>query len=262
MPLVPDPDDPRDTLLVDPAGRPLARTRLRSHECVAGRTRVLAGVAPDEIAAQARQDLAGLRVATVDQLLADALVDAGGTLHRVALDLRHDLADLPREPVVPAGWRLAPSGWDEDLLAAVREAYGPGHVDGPWTDEDTAEVSAMHLPGAASPPLTGASAPVRDRAGRSAGHVLCAGPVPWAEDGGGWVLTIGLAARARGRGLGRALLVRALQGTRDAGLPTLGLSVTEGNPAQRLYETTGFAPVQRVLSVRLPGQHGGPATRG
>jgi len=86
--------------------------------------------------------------------------------------------------------------------------------------------------------------------------------VSWVPDGGAWVLTLGLADRARGRGLGRALLAWALTGARAAGLPSLGLSVTEGNTAQRLYLAVGFTPVQRVVSVRLPRTHDGPATRG
>ena len=87
------------------------------------------------------------------------------------------MADLPPEPELPEGWALTPGGGDEDLLVAVREAYGPGHVDGPWTDEDTPEVSAPNLPGADPPALglprpgcatTTAAAPAR-----------CCAPGPW-----------------------------------------------------------------------------------
>lgn len=262
MPLLPDPEDPAGSLLVADDGRPLGRTRLRRDDGVADRTRVHPGATVDELAGQARRDLAGLRVATSEPLLADALLAAGALPHRVATDLRHDLTGTLPSEVLPAGWALAASGWDDDLQAAVREAYGTGHVDGPWTDEDTAEVRAAHRPGVAVPALAPASARVRDPEGRSAGHVLCAGPVPWVEDGAAWVLTLGLASRARGRGLGRALLARALSGTRAAGLPGLGLSVTEGNPAERLYRSADFRVVQRVVSVRLPPTHDGPATRG
>jgi ribosomal protein S18 acetylase RimI-like enzyme len=48
-------------------------------------------------------------------------------------------------------------------------------------------------------------------------------------------------------GTGRALLERALQRAAAAGLPALGLAVTDGNPAARLYEAVGF---RRVLSSR------------
>ena len=79
--------------------------------------------------------------------------------------------------------------------------------------------------------------------------------MPWVDEGA-WVLTIGVADRARGLGLGRALLLTALRGTREAGLPCLGLSVTEGNPALRLYEAAGFTLVARVLSLKLPPADG------
>ena len=123
----------------------------------------------------------------------------------------------------------------------------------------------MHLPGAAQPPLAPATARVLDPDGRSAGHVLCAGPVPWVEDGGAWVLTLGLADRARGRGLGRGA-ARCTPCTAPArrGCPRSGLSVTEGNPAQRAVRRPRVrAGRARALSVRLPrAQHDGPAPEG
>jgi mycothiol synthase len=148
--------------------------------------------------------------------------------------MTHDLADLPTPPPLPRGWALAPGRWDVDLASAVAEAYGSDHVDGPWGEQDTAQVAAAHAGSADLKTLACATARVVDPDGRSAGQVLCAGPVPWVDQSA-WVLTIALAHRARGIGLGRVLLVHALRGTREAGLSKLGLSVTEGNPARRLY---------------------------
>lgn len=251
MPLLPDPDDPKFHVLVDAGGRPLARTRMRPDDGVAGATRLLPGVDPAHAAAQARVDLAGLRLATTDPALADALVATGVPLHRVAVDMVHDLADLPSAAPLPPGWALAAGGWDADLASAVEEAYRSSHVDGPWTAKDSAEVRAMYAPGSDHPPLAPATARIVDAAGRSAGHIVCAGPVPWVDEGA-WVLTVGLAQRAQGQGLGRALLTHAVRGTAEAGLPRLGLSVTEGNAARRLYDAAGFRVVSRVLSLRLP----------
>jgi mycothiol synthase len=232
-------------------GRPLARMRVREEDRVAGRTRLLPGADVEDVAAQARVELAGFRLATTDSALADALAATGVPVQRVAVDMVHDLADVPPSAPLPRGWTLAPGGWDADLATAVVEAYGSGHVDGPWTDENSAEMAGIYGAGAALPPLSAATARVLDPDRRSAGHILCAGPVPWTEEGA-WILTVGLARRAQGQGLGRALISHAVRGAREAGQPRLGLSVTEGNPARRLYDAAGFTVVHRVHSFRLP----------
>jgi predicted N-acetyltransferase YhbS len=103
------------------------------------------------------------------------------------------------------------------------------------------------------PALVPASARVADPEGRSVGHVLTAGPVPWTEGTCGWVLNLAVAPWSQRQGLGRALLDRALHGTLQAGLPTLDLSVVDGGPARRMYAAAGFRPVERLLSVPLPG---------
>ena len=44
----------------------------------------------------------------------------------------------------------------------------------------------------------------------------------------------------RGKGIGKALLSRALKDGREQGYKRAILTVTEGNPAQKLYENIGF----------------------
>lgn len=254
MPLQPDPDDPAGSLLQAGDGRPLARLRLGDDdgEQVAEDVRPLPGTELSEVVDQARRDLAGLRLETPDDNLLAALLASGLTLDRAATDLRHDLADLPDVPDLPTGWTLAPAGWDDDLATACAAAYGPDHPDGSWRDEDTRYISTMYETGEPVPPLVTASARVVGPDGRSAGHVLCAGPVPWTDDVCGWILNLAVAPHAQGVGLGRALLVHTLHGTRDAGLPTLGLQVADGNPARRMYDRAGFRVRSRILAVKLP----------
>jgi ribosomal protein S18 acetylase RimI-like enzyme len=55
------------------------------------------------------------------------------------------------------------------------------------------------------------------------------------------------------RGTGRALLEATLHAATEAGLPALGLAVTEGNPAQRLYESLRLRRVLSSLVVVLNG---------
>lgn len=254
MPVRPHPEDAADSLLVADDGTALARLRLRDDAGarVATELRPLPGAARAHVAEQARRDLAGFRLETSDDGVVDALVAAGLTRHRAATDLRHDLAEVPAPVALPSGWSLGGPGWDDELAEGLAAAYGPGHPDGPWTAGDTAEVRGMFDTGQPVPPLLPASARLVDPDGRSAGHVLCAGPVPWTADVCAWVLNLAVAPRAQGRGFGAALLTHALRGAREAGLPAVGLSVADGNPARRMYDAAGFRPYARVLSVLLP----------
>lgn len=254
MPLRTETGDPDTTLLHTDDGTPLARLRLRDDDgtLLAERVLPLPGADLDQVAVQARRDLAGRRLTTPDDALARVLVDGGLRLRRAATDLRHDLAVLPPPPPLPDGWSLRPGGWDDDLAEGLAAAYGPEHPDGPWQDGDTAQIKAMFEYGDPVPPLTGACARIVGPDGRSAGHVLCAGPVPWTEDDCAWILNLGVAPRAQGLGLGRVLLVHAMHGSRAAGLPRLGLEVADSNHARRLYDSVGFQVRTRVLSVDLP----------
>lgn len=57
----------------------------------------------------------------------------------------------------------------------------------------------------------------------------------------GSVQNVGVTPAGRGRGLGRALVIAALEGFRDAGLKRATLEVTATNtPAMRMYESLGF----------------------
>ncbi|WP_144120780.1 GNAT family N-acetyltransferase [Catellatospora sichuanensis] len=254
MPLRSENGDTVTTLLHADDGTPLARLRLRDDDgtLLAERVRPLPGADLAQVAAQARRDLAGRRLTTPDDALARALVDGGLRLRRAATEMHHDLAGLPPLPPTPAGWSLRPGGWDDDLAEGLSAAYGPEHPDGRWQDSDTTQIKSMFEHGDPVPPLAEASARVADPDGRSAGHVLCAGPVPWTEDDCAWILNLGVAPRAQGLGLGRVLLLHAMHGSRAVGLPRLGLEVADGNHARRLYDSVGFQVRARVLSVDLP----------
>jgi DNA-binding MarR family transcriptional regulator/GNAT superfamily N-acetyltransferase len=59
-------------------------------------------------------------------------------------------------------------------------------------------------------------------------------------------LTLAVDPRARGRGVGSALLTRLVAAARDAGWPGMSLSVEDGNTGARiLYERAGFRTVGR-----------------
>ncbi|WIM94075.1 GNAT family N-acetyltransferase [Actinoplanes oblitus] len=251
MPVHPD---PASFLLYGDDGTPLAALRLKDDdgERVAARVRPLPGIPASRVAAQARRDFAGMRLETPDDALLAAFVATGLEPRRAATEMIHDLSGLPAPRDLPDGWSLAEPGWDEDLAGAMAAAYGPDHPDGRFTEADRAYIGGMFATGEPVPPLVPASARLADPAGRSAGHILCAGPVPWTDYPCAWVLNLSVGPHAQGRGFGRDLLLHALHGTREAGLPALALSVVDGNPARRLYESAGFRTENRVLSVTLP----------
>jgi L-amino acid N-acyltransferase YncA len=54
------------------------------------------------------------------------------------------------------------------------------------------------------------------------------------------------------RGTGRALLLAGIATVSSAGVATLGLTVSDGNPAERLYAELGFERVLTSLVVVIP----------
>jgi mycothiol synthase len=82
-----------------------------------------------------------------------------------------------------------------------------------------------------------------------AGVVLCE---RW-DEGVGYVDQLAVAARVRGQGLGRALLLHGLAALRAAGLSVAELSVQGENAgATRLYESIGMRPVWTVERWEKP----------
>ena len=91
----------------------------------------------------------------------------------------------------------------------------------------------------------------------------------------GDLLALAVAARFRGRGLGRALLAHVVERARDVsrrhGIDALRLAVAEGNAvARRLFESAGFSYYeaegsypngQRALHMRLSLPRGGRGGR-
>jgi GNAT superfamily N-acetyltransferase len=53
-------------------------------------------------------------------------------------------------------------------------------------------------------------------------------------------------------GTGAALLAAALDRAAADGLPHVGLRVSSGNPALRLYERLGFTPTRSSVAVLVP----------
>lgn len=240
-----------EALLSDEHGAPVARFQWSDEggERFVRRLRPVPGVPPDRAARLAVAELAGLRLKTTDEPTARALAGAGCMLVRAATDMHRDLGEpIPESPPAP-GWSLVGHEWDDDLAAALWAAYGPEHPD---RGDRVARLRRLTEGEDALTVLPGATARLRGPDGRSAGQVFTVGPVPWGSAPLSWVLDLAVSPAGQGRGLGAALLAYAMRGTRDAGLTTVGLTVTDGNPARRLYDRMGFRPVVRHFEVRAP----------
>lgn len=193
---------------------------------------------------------------------------AGARLVRHGHDMVLDLpaADVAPEwaaPRLPAGLALASTATASlhALTRAMAAAYPPGHPDagpaGRRLDEVERSVAGLLSGLAIGPVLHDRSALVTDPNGEVAGAVIVTlvRPEAWGWPGGSWVAEVLVVPAWQGRGLGRALLRRAIARCAAAGEACIGLTVTEGNPAERLYLSLGFER-RRTLWVLDAGPAG------
>lgn len=248
MPLRPHPARPGWLTLLDDRGRPVG-TFLRAERD----GRPLADLfetatTPDQAVPAILGELRGWRIAA-EEPLARALVAAGGTPGRHAHVYTHDLRELPPEP---EGFRLVPLDHSPEKLAPVLDAaFPPDHPDfagGRERQDPVAELREL-LTELQFGPVLACSGVALDAAGAPVAANIVTGAPGEPPFGGPWVI---LVFRAPGHpGAGRALLIRALHIAALDGLPALGLAVTHGNPAVRLYEDVGFRLVLSGMSVDL-----------
>ena len=204
------------------------------------------GVSAQHAAAAVLADLRGMRIAG-DEPLGRELIAAGGRVLRHAHLMSHDLSERPAFPE-PRGYRL--TGVDRpaaDLMHAYRAAYPPGHIDYRGeTDEHARRDLEGYLAGGEFGPLVRGSGLAVAPDGAVVGALLI-GTLPGeAPLNGPWIIEV--FRHPAHRGAGRALLERALAIT---DVPALGLMVTEGKPARRLYERLGFRLVHTALVVQI-----------
>lgn len=166
---------------------------------------------------------------------------------RSSFSLARPAAEPLPEPVLPAGIAVAPYRLGEDDEAVHRLIY----VDAAWAS----------VPGHAARDL----AAWRERERPCAWLFLArrdGRPVGWVSaripgSGRGYVNTLAVAAGERGRGLGRALLLRAFGELKRAGVAELALDVEAHNTAALgLYRSIGLE-VERAWRV-----YASPARRG
>lgn len=193
---------------------------------------------------------------THDSAEAAELLASGGRLRRLADDMVVDLARVRRQPrhAVPSGLQLGSVDHDAVSLAhAAAAATAPDHVDFQiWWGVDRARYWQQLLDGEGpcGAVLPDPSRLVRGTDGAIAAAVLVTDmpPIAWWE-GGPWIPEIFVVAKFQGRGVGGLLLEHALGACARAGDKRLGLTVSQGNPARRLYERFGFLPFRSTWFI-------------
>jgi GNAT superfamily N-acetyltransferase len=199
-------------------------------------------------------------VRTTDEGEAARLRAAGARLARHAHDMVLDLpggapAPSGAAPAPPADLRLgAVTGLASRIAPASRAAYGPGHPDAALVLDAEAYYAGVLAGGSTGALVEPASAVLTDPAGEVAASIVVTrlGPERWGWPGGPWVADVFVVPAHQGRGLGRLLLTRAVAACRDEGEARMGLTVTHGNPAERLYAALGFRH-RRTLFVLETG---------
>ncbi|KAA9373891.1 GNAT family N-acetyltransferase [Microbispora cellulosiformans] len=180
------------------------------------------------------------------------LLAHGARLRRHAHQMTCDLRTAPpADAAAPEGFRFVPCDRaPEDVFPAWRAAYPPGHVDHRPRDGATGlrEELAPLLAGEILGELLPCSVLAVDEGDTVAGGVLVNrfGDLAWVTE----------VFRHPGRtpaGLGARMLGAVRERAYATGWDRLGLAVTEGNPARRVYERLGFTLVHSSMTVVIPG---------
>lgn len=241
-------------------GRPVLRYRFSRQEAPVADDAV--PLAPLEVVVPAVFDqLSGWWLTSPDDLLTGALRAAGATVVRHAHVYTFPLAGpegppVPARPPLPPGLTIGPiDRTPAELVPLVMAAYPPDHVDHQGDDPavEEAELDLLLRGELVGPFLAGASVLITSAAG---GEVVAAVIVNQATGeaplGGPWVSQVLRRPGDGWAGLGALALRHVLAVLADAGEASLGLAVTEGNPARRVYERLGFRHVASHRKLAIP----------
>jgi ribosomal protein S18 acetylase RimI-like enzyme len=213
--------------------------------------RVAPGRSIDDAAAAVLARIPGWLLATEDAGLADALRKAGAEQIRHAFVMSADTSQHRDAPVVETVPRADID--PREFLHGWLAAYPPGHPDHEaggdeeiitrcwdWYDEPVWLAREHRSSGLV----------VRD--GQVVAGIIVSirpQPVPF---GGPWVHDVWRVPGVSEPGIGAALIAQAMRLLDEDGQPVLGLTVSDGNPARRVYERLGFQPVLESWTLHLP----------
>ena len=250
------PDVARETL-TDASGRPVLRFVRTTRDGLPAADLVVpaGGVSDEQVASAALDAFAGWAVAG-SVALGQLLLSRGATALRHAHVMSRDLVVHPADPSwaeeqpVSAALSVTPAPLEpRAYLELVEAAYPPGHPDHePRSEQDRLATDIRPLLDGSLGPLLDASSVVLEAPARMVACCL----VNDFPNSGPWVTDVARLPEPAYAGLGALLLRRALARLTAEGRPTIGLAVSDGNPAQRTYERLGFVEILESMTVRLP----------
>lgn len=212
----------------------------------------------DRAASAVLRELQGWWLNSSDTRLIDALLAQGATtIRHVHLYSRHlGSVDTP-DPHLPPPFRWSAAELDSMQVAELLVlAYPPGHVDHLTNDPavEEQEISGLLTGEVVGPLLYEATVAILDPANRLvAVSIVNRSPGP-APAGGPWVSQLFRHPDASCIGLGGLALRKSVANLAANGESSVGLAVTDGNPAARLYTRIGFRHISSRIKVAIPPQ--------
>ncbi|MFF2554587.1 GNAT family N-acetyltransferase [Nocardia sp. NPDC058058] len=215
------------------------------------------GYSTDIAAATVVRALAGW-CGTAEGAFGSTLLDAGAQRLRAFHTYTLPLPRPEPEPQLPAGLRAVPAA--EVRPAALHEAllaaYPPNHPD---HDDDALQALDGLYDGTLIGPMLPCSTVALDGE-RAVAVVLVQDYEGEPPLGGPWISEVFRQPGPAYAGMGTLLLRRVIARASTSGLTTLGLAVTETNPAQAVYERLGFTRTATWTKMAFPGNSFDPST--
>ena len=226
---------------------------------------VATGRSPDDAARAVADQCPGWCVSTRDEQLVAALQVAGADLtrhvHLMFASTQPGRHDHPT--VVLAGVTLhqfADFEWS-DIIPSWKAAYPVGHPDHvTGTDTDLVDIELRPYVEAEALGPVHRSTTLAAIEGRVVGAIVISLRPEPAPFGGPWITEVWRDPGSAAGGLGGALIERALAMLHEDGFGTLGLAVTDSNPARRTYERLGFESANESWTLMLPVSPASPAS--
>lgn len=171
----------------------------------------------------------------------------------MAKDLSGDGASRASHSPPYLRMRVLRPGDATDLAAAAALATPPGHVDhATWLSIDRPAYWSALLAGdgPCGPVVDAASRVLVDDSGTVAGcAVVTLMPASAWWPGGPWLPEVFVVPAHQRGGLGDVLVSHAIRVCSTEDHARIGLTVTDGNPARRLYERLGFTPFRSTWVI-------------